>query len=187
VIIKSARFNHDFYDGVITGDGVVSYRKSLSEIQQVYQQVPQTLSPDTLMYTVYSFDAQGDNTLLWGLTVMEPVLVAGECNMTRGHYHADQAQPEIYFGLAGEGLLLMMNHTGECWAEQVTKGSVHYIEGNYAHRLINTGDMQFKVGACWPKAAGHDYKAIDLQPFPVRVFKSANGIDFAEQGDNNEV
>jgi glucose-6-phosphate isomerase, archaeal len=83
----------------------------------------------------------------------------------------DRTEPEIYFGLGGNGLLIYMDEKGECFAEKVCKGSIHYIHGEYAHRLINTGDIDFKVGAAWRKAAGHDYEAIENKNFPCRVYK----------------
>ena len=65
----------------------------------------------------------------------------------------------------------MMDEKGECFGEEVFPGSLHYIDGRYAHRLINTStDEDLKVGACWPVTAGHDYAATEKQPFTVRVF-----------------
>lgn len=114
--------------------------------------------------------------LLWGLTILEPLCVSGECNMTRGHFHQDRNCAEYYFGLGGNGLLLLMDEEGTCHAEKVFKGSLHHISGKLAHRLINTGDEQLKVGACWSPAAGHDYEAIEKREFSYRVFKEDNEI-----------
>lgn len=174
--IVEPRYIHNFYDGVIEGENVQHYKKYYNEIDFAYADKDETLDENTLMYEVYSFNEGGDNTLLWGLTMMYPVTVNGECNLTRGHFHLDRSEPEIYFGCGGEGLLLYMKEDGEIFAEKVFKGSVHYIHGEYAHRLINTGDEVFKVGACWREVAGHDYKAIEEKPFVNRVYKEDGKI-----------
>ena len=152
---------HDFYGGVISGAAVKTGTKRLGEIIGAYGDSHGIADLDRVMYEVYSFE-NGDpgqaGSLNWGLTVMYPELVNGECNFTRGHVHADQSCAEIYLGLSGEGLLLLMDRDGRTWAEKVRQGSLHYIEGNWAHRLVNTGDETLKVGACWPAAAGHDYR-----------------------------
>ncbi len=132
------------------------------------------------MYEVYSYERaqkgkSGD--LLWGISVLHPVTVNGECCMTRGHWHVDRNCAEFYHGLTGHGLLLFMDENGECFAEEVYPGSLHYIDGKYAHRLINTSDHEdLKVCACWPVTAGHDYAATQQQPFTVRVFRENGQI-----------
>lgn len=174
--IRKPKYIQDFFDGVIAGEGVQSYKKLYKDIAFAYENKDETLASDTEMYEVYSFDEGGENTLLWGLTILHPITVKGECNLTRGHFHCDRTEPEIYFGLGGEGLLLYMDENGECFAEEVFKGSIHYIHGKYAHRLINTGNVDFKIGACWRTAAGHDYDAIEKKPFLKRVYRQAGEI-----------
>ncbi|GAA0731619.1 glucose-6-phosphate isomerase family protein [Clostridium oceanicum] len=174
--IIEAKYNQDFFNGVIEGENVKSYRKLYKDIAFAYNSKDENLSDDTEMYRVYSFDEGGDNTILWGLTILHPVTVSGECNLTRGHFHQDRTEPEIYFGLGGEGLLLYMDSKGECFAQKVAKGSVHYIHGEYAHRLVNTGNEDLKVGAAWRKAAGHDYEAIEKNNFPYRIYKIDGNI-----------
>ncbi|WP_251860065.1 glucose-6-phosphate isomerase family protein [Clostridium sp. Marseille-Q2269] len=169
--IREPKYKQDFFNGVIQGDNVQCYKKLYKDISVAYDSKDNSLDENTEMYEVYSFDEGGENTILWGLTILHPITVNGECNLTRGHFHEDRKEPEIYFGLGGNGLLLYMNNTGECFAEKVSKGSIHYIHGEYAHRLINTGDTDFRVGAAWRKAAGHDYKAIENKSFPYRVYK----------------
>lgn len=172
MIIKDPEAVHDFYDGVIEGKNVKCYQKLFEQISGIYQD-SSGAAPDTLMYTVYSYEnteARVTGELLWGLTVMEPVLVSGECNMTRGHFHLNRSCAEFYFGLSGNGLLLLMDENGSCRSERVFKGSVHHISGSMAHRLVNTGNEQLKVGACWSPAAGHDYDAIKKTGFPYRIF-----------------
>ena len=171
-IIDASVF-HRIYEEGITGKNVVVSQKLFKDIAFIYENaegVPQ----DTVMYTVYSHsdgDPAAVGNLNWGMTVLEPVFINGECNMTRGHFHYDKNCAEYYFGIGGEGLLVLMDEAGHTWAEKVTKGSLHHIDGKYAHRLVNTGNEPLAVGACWPTTAGHDYDAIDRMPFGYRIFK----------------
>lgn len=176
--IRDAKYMQDFFDGVIVGDNVESYKKLYKDISFAYESKDESLSLNTEMYEVYHFNEGGENTLLWGLTILHPVRVNGECNITRGHFHENRCEPEIYFGLGGEGLLMLMDENGDSFCEKVMNGSVHYIHGNYAHRLINIGEVDLRVGACWRECAGHDYKAIEDKPFPKRVYKVNNDIVF---------
>lgn len=173
--IREPKYTQNFFDGILKGEGVKSYKKLYKNIAFAYENTDDNLDQNTEMYEVYSFDEGGENTILWGLTILHPITINGECNITRGHFHSDRTEPEIYFGLGGKGLLLYMDEE-ECFAERVSKGSIHYIHGNYAHRLINTGDVDFKVGACWRAAAGHDYGSIEKTPFLVRAYKINGNI-----------
>ena len=101
--------------------------------------------------------------------------------MTKGHFHVNKDCAEIYFGIAGVGLLLLMDEEGHTWAEKVYEGSLHHIDGRIAHRLVNTGDEDLKVGACWPTSAGHDYHAIEKREFGYRVYKRNGQIEFEKR------
>ena len=173
---------HLFYEDVLRGEQVNAYRKYLGDIPSIFAKAD-GVGSQTLLYTVYSYDA-GDSQKLgelnWGLTVLEPVLINGECNMTRGHFHRNRDCAEFYFGIGGKGLLLLMDGTGRTWAEKVSKGSLHHIDGSQAHRLINTGEEPLSVGSCWPAAAGHDYEAIEKSPFQARVFRREGQLIIVE-------
>lgn len=159
------------WNGVLEGEQVSYYQKWFKDIKSIYMNC-EGMSEDTLMYTVFSKEEEAiEGHLNWGLTVLEPVTVNGECNMTRGHFHQDLNCQEYYWCSQGHGLLLLMDEQGECWAEEVKPNSLHHIDGHLAHRLINTGNEQMKVVACWPSTSGHDYRRIENHPFPVRVFK----------------
>lgn len=177
--VREPKAIHDFND-VIKGSEVTASTKTYKDARSFYH-CPEDLSDDTVMYDVYHY-TQGDETqsgnLNWGLTVLYPVCVSGECNMTRGHWHGNRNCAEFYFGVAGEGLLMLMDETGNTWAEKVFPGSLHHIDGKLAHRLINTGDTVMKVGACWPCDAGHDYDAVVKQPFGYRVMKKHHQLQF---------
>lgn len=170
---------HDFQD-VVKGSDVTSSKKLYKDAKGYYAHASD-LRDDTVMYEVYHY-TQGDEkragNLNWGLTVLNPVVVDGECNLTRGHWHENRSCVEFYFGIAGEGLLMLMDEEGTTWAEKVFPGSLHHIDGHLAHRLINTGDEPMKVGACWPCDAGHDYAAVEQHPFGYRVYKEEGKLRF---------
>lgn len=170
---------HDLYNGVIEGKTVTSSRNLLKDILTAYENQDKEENTERVMYEVYCYeedDKLQPGSLSWGLTVMYPECVSGECNFTRGHIHQDTSCGEYYFGLAGEGLLLLMDLDGNAWAEKVYPNSLHYVRGNLAHRLVNTGDQVLKVGACWPSCAGHNYDWVETHPFPVRVYKKNGEI-----------
>lgn len=180
--IKEPRVVHPFPCGVPTGPDVVVGQKHFCEIEEIYRETA-GVPGDTLMYTVYSYfpECEKAGELNWGLTVMEPVTVNGECNMTRGHFHEDRDCAEFYFGLAGEGLLMLMQEDGTTVAEKIYAGSVHHIAGTVGHKIVNTGEEQLYVGACWPTTAGHDYATIERSPFPCRIMKNETGVYFVER------
>lgn len=172
-----------FDENGIRGKNAVRYEKRLKDMPGIYQNV-EKVDPELLLYTVYSYEPnkeENPGNLYWGLTVLEPVTVNGECAMTKGHFHVDKTCAEFYFCMGGSGLLLLVDESGKTWAEKMEKGSLHYIGGTWAHRLVNTGYEQLKVGACWPTAAGHDYDAVLNGGFGARVFKRDAGIVWEEQ------
>ena len=175
---------HDFQD-VIRGSEVNTSVKLYQDAKGFYR-TESALADDTLMYEVYHY-TQGDDkragNLNWGLTVLYPVLVNGECNMTRGHWHENRKCVEFYFCIAGEGLLMLMDEDGTTWAEKTYPGSLLHIDGHLAHRLINTGEEPMKIGACWPCDAGHDYAAVERQPFGYRVYKEEGTLRFEKVED----
>lgn len=182
--IEKAKIYHDYVEGIFHGDTVVTSKKTYKEVKSLYKKQDYQISDDTIMYEVYSYsegDAQQIGNLNWGLTIMKPVYVNEECNMTRGHFHVNLDCAEFYFCLGGSGILLLMDEFGKCTAEEMKFGSVHHINGRLAHRLVNTGDCDLKVGACWPSNAGHDYKRIEELPFTVRIFKRDNQIVMEEK------
>lgn len=182
--IKKAKAYQDYLEGVISGSDVETSCKLFKDAKSLYENSTCEHTDDTVMYEVYSY-SEGDQkqvgNLNWGLTVMKPIYVNDECNVTRGHFHEDLNCAEMYFCLHGEGLLLFMDEEDHCFAEKMKTGSIHHIDGHLAHRLVNTGDDELRVGACWPTTAGHDYARIEHNPFKVRIFKKDGNIVIKER------
>lgn len=146
----------------------ISSVRELFEDQQAFDRLPQ----DAVAYEVASYLPEAEGTpggLYYGITRIHPWMVGDEYMMTKGHFHAQIDRAEFYWGIQGEGLLLLMDCDRNCRAEQVFPGSLHYIRGGIAHRMINTGKAIFSFGACWPSDAGHDYQTISREGFAARV------------------
>ncbi|NLG68796.1 MAG: cupin domain-containing protein, partial [Firmicutes bacterium] len=95
--------------------------------------------------------------LLYGITVIRPGKIGSEYFMTKGHYHVVRESAEIYFGLAGHGLLLMQDEQGDFRAVPIGPGAVVYVPPGWAHRSVNTGVEPLVMLYAFPAHAGHDY------------------------------
>src|SRR5690554_6730679 len=152
--------------------------KQIGQLQGVYlADIPSELE-DQLAYVV-KLEAPDKEavagTLQFGVSYIQPYQINGECSCTKGHFHANQEYDEYYFGYEGEGYLLFWDGKEDWFVQKVFPGSVHHIDGKYAHRLVNTSqDKVLKVGACWNALAGYDYGSIEKTGFPVRIFLEDN-------------
>lgn len=175
-IIDSGLFH--VYEGDLSGKKVEKSCKLYKDAMSFYKSVDETLDPDTVMYEVMTVNGEKKEPgyLNWAISLLHPVRVNGECCMTRGHFHKNIECEEYYWCASGEGLLMMMDENGHDWCERVHKGSLHHINGHYAHRLINTGEEDLRVICCWNSNAGHDYKRVEENPFKHRIFRKRRGI-----------
>ncbi len=152
-----------------------TYEKKVGALSASYQHaIPDELA-DKIAYRVVSIstpDPALTGSLNFGVTYLNPFTVEGEYSFTRGHFHSDKNYDEYYFGIQGNGFLLFWDGGDEVFTEKVFPGSIHYINGKYAHRLINSDtNVILAVGACWNVLAGHDYASIDRRGFPKRCFE----------------
>lgn len=99
--------------------------------------------------------------------------------MTKGHFHQFPNRGEYYWGLQGQGYLVLFDEK-RSWVESVLPGSLHYVPGHTGHRLVNVGDERLAVGACWPSDAGHEYGVIETGGFPLLVLKGEGGPRIVE-------
>lgn len=131
-----------------------------------------------IIYEVESVFPVPQNTeggLFVGITHIHPGTVGNEYFMTKGHFHRIRNRAEIYYGIEGEGMLILMDEQRNTWAERMYPGSLHYIGGHTAHRTANTGSGIFSFGAVWPADAGHDYDTIADHGFSKILIKQ-NGM-----------
>ena len=170
----------DALAGSLSGKEVTRGGKSIGQLKGVFadEDARAAMPQDTPAYNVVAHFPVSEGTpggLFFGVSLLEPGVVGREFFMTRGHYHAQIDRGEYYWGIRGTGLLVLMTKDRTWRVEPVKPGSLHYIPGHTAHRLVNTGDEQMAVGACWPSDAGHDYASIDRDGFSVRVMRGGNG------------
>jgi glucose-6-phosphate isomerase len=121
---------------------------------------------DRVVYEIryYPFITSKSDMAL-GTTVIFPGTVGGEYHMTKGHFHASDDQPEIYYCVQGEGLLLMESRDGDYRVAPWKAGTITHIPPQYAHRVVNTGSTPLVFVASFHVAAGHDYEQIEAQGF----------------------
>ncbi|MBC8080512.1 MAG: glucose-6-phosphate isomerase [Gorillibacterium sp.] len=159
--------------GKLTGENVVRSSRVLGELSGVFlnEEERSLMDPEQMVYEVQMHDSCGEveGGLFFGVSHVLPGKVGNEYFMTKGHYHQKRNCAEYYWGISGDGFLLLMDESRECRAEKVFPGSLHFIAGHTAHRLVNTGETRLVVGACWPSDAGHDYSTIQKEGFSMRV------------------
>lgn len=164
----------DFANGNIKGDEVMHATKYLKDLTYIFddKEAFNRMSGNKAIYKVQYLMPVAENTeggLFYGNTIIEAGKVGDEYFMTKGHFHNNSDRGEFYWGIQGQGILLLMDKQRKIWGEEMSPGSLHYIGGHIAHRVINTGDTQLNFGACWPSDAGHNYDVIIKNGFSARV------------------
>jgi len=158
------------------GEPIINQVRKIKDIPGIFgdEKAYQKMDQEQLAYTVQSWLPVADGTpggLFFGVSTIYPGKVGNEYFMTKGHFHAKSDRTEFYWGVQGKGMLILMDRERNTWAEEVYPGSLHYIGGEIAHRLANTGSESLVVGACWPSDAGHDYQEIAVKGFSARLIE----------------
>jgi glucose-6-phosphate isomerase len=164
----------DWKSGAIRGEGVKESVKALAQLPGLFhdEEAWRGMDPDTEVYRVRYWMPVPEGTsggLFWGETILQPGRVGDEYFMTHGHFHAIRNRAEYYATISGTGALLLMREDGETWSQTMTPGTVHYIPGCIAHRVVNTGSEPMVFLASWPSDAGHDYSSIRTTGFGKRI------------------
>lgn len=170
----------NLFNGYLAGNNIGHSSVSIGDLVEVFREetIRKTMDPKAVVYEVDAFKPVEDGSeggLFFGVTRINSGAVGKEYFMTRGHYHTMRNRCEFYWGISGKGLLILLDENRQIKVEEISPGSVNFIPGYTAHRMINTGDGILTFGACWPSDAGHDYEAIRLHGFGVRVIKNGNG------------
>lgn len=158
----------------LSGENITKKATLLASLEGIFadKEAFNKLAGDTEIYWVETHDnglSEGKKGgLFFGISHVLSGKIGNEYYMTRGHVHNVADTGEYYWGLKGDGLLVKVNLAGETVIEKVEKGSLHYIPGNTAHRLVNTGAEELAVGACWLSESGHNYNN-SKKLFPIRI------------------
>ncbi|MDL1901394.1 glucose-6-phosphate isomerase [Anaerolineae bacterium CFX9] len=168
----------DMPTGMITDAPIVQHR-NLSDMRGFYADADaeEALSgANPLIYSVYyGWNApEVEGQLGYCTTVIYPGKVGGEYFMTKGHYHAKADRAEIYTGLSGTGLLIMMTPEGKVETCEMRAGTIAYVPPYWAHRTINVGGDNFSFFAVFPADAGYDYGTIAREGF-AEIVVERNG------------
>jgi glucose-6-phosphate isomerase len=118
--------------------------------------------------------AAGAGDLHYGIGCVLPGKIGDEYFLTKGHLHAWRPAAEFYFGLSGEGAMLLEDEaTGESRLVPLQPHAAVYVPGHTAHRTVNTGAVPLIYLGVYPAQAGHDYGAIATRNFRGVVVERA--------------
>lgn len=160
-------------DGTIPDADAVQERR-LSDLKGLFSDADAEarLAPaDPLVYRVFDAAAlpKEDGHLLFSTTVIESGRVGDEYFMTKGHFHARADRAELYYGLSGQGMLLLQTPEGRYHSLPMEAGTAAYVPPYWGHRTMNTGDDPFVFLAAYPADAGYDYGTIARDGFAALV------------------
>ncbi|MBA2667387.1 MAG: cupin domain-containing protein [Trueperaceae bacterium] len=135
------------------------------------------MASDPLVYEVHEATdgPKEDGHLLFSTTVLKPGRVGAEYFMTKGHFHARSDRAELYYGLSGEGMLLLQTPEGRVDVQPMIPGAASYVPPHWGHRTINTGSEDFVFLAVYPADAGYDYGTIATYGFASAVVAGPDG------------
>jgi glucose-6-phosphate isomerase len=162
------RLDVDLSTGKLAPATTVVERR-LSHMQGMYVD-PETESRmlkqgNPLIYEVFQYDVpERTGELFVCTTVIQPGKIGDEFFMTKGHYHAVRDRGEVYYGLSGEGQVVMQAED-LCTSVPIGPGIVAYVPPYFAHRTVNTGSEPLTFLAVYPGDAGHDYGSIEESGF----------------------
>jgi len=130
---------------------------------------------DVVLYEVYELPRPAiAGEILHGVSILHPGKVGAEYFMTKGHFHTELETAEVYYCLAGQGMMVMETPEGDWAVEELQPGAVLYVPPRWAHRSVNTGwDTDLITLFAYPGNAGHDYGAIERQGFRKLVVEAA--------------
>lgn len=163
-----------FLNDQLAGSEIIKKSTTIGGLEGIFadEKARSERAQDETVYEVQAHMPVAEGTqggLYFGLTKIYPGKIGDEYHMTRGHFHEMSDRAEYYWGIEGEGYLILMDRDRNTRAEKMERGSLHYIPAHTAHRVANTGNEMLSFGACWPADAGHDYKEIADHGFSSRL------------------
>jgi len=172
----SAIVGIEWLAGRMSGSPVQESAKRLADLDGIFQDAAayRRMDQQQEIYRVRWWPAAAageEGGLIWGVTILQPGKVGGEYFMTHGHFHANRTRAEYYTVVQGAGLLMRMDEQRTTWGEAMAPGTLHYIQGRHAHRVVNVGEEPLIFWACWGSDAGYDYATIRERGFGARVIE----------------
>jgi glucose-6-phosphate isomerase len=159
----------DWATGSLSGAEIEESVKKMGMLSGVFANETQWArqDPEAIVYKVQHWRPVPNGTeggLFWGNSTIEPGKVGDEYYMTKGHRHAMANRAEYYATVSGSGMLVLTKQR-QTTVQEMEAGSLHYIPGGTAHRVVNTGSVPLTFLASWPADSGYDYEVV----FGVRV------------------
>lgn len=152
--------------GALTGNNGV-YTKHLADMAGVYRDgtaYDAAVAAHGGEELVYRVESQSYGPHAGALTIGTSTLLPGrygdEFAVTRGHLHAISDRAELYYCLAGRGVMLLETLDGESEAIELTPGEAVNVPGEWVHRSVNVGDEPFVTLFTYATDAGQDYQLI---------------------------
>lgn len=170
----------EFYSNVEDVEYATKYIKDVISIYEKPEVAEEVLEQVTYEVQVHNPHGEIEGALQFGTSRIKAGDINGEFFMTKGHMHEVANRAEYYLCLSGKGLLLLMDEERKTTAIDMSEQSICNIPGNVSHRLVNIGEEDLVVLACWNSDAGHNYEQIATEGFSVRVFKTENGYIIKE-------
>lgn len=116
---------------------------------------------ETPVYEVTDFKPSADaGDMIIGVTRMAPGRIGREYFVTRGHIHANANRPEMYYGEAGHGLMLLESPAGEVRIVEIRPRTLCYVPPYWIHRSVNVGADDLVMTFAYPADSGQDYDII---------------------------
>jgi glucose-6-phosphate isomerase len=143
------------------------YEKYLADLTGLYRNEPsyeEALASDdgSPVYWVESSTVErGLGALTIGISVLLPGNIGDEFAMTRGHLHKVAEEAEMYYGLSGEGVMLLETLDGRSRAVPISAGVLVHVPGGWLHRSVNVGTERLTTIFCYATDAGQDYDIIE--------------------------
>lgn len=143
------------------------YDKFLGELSGVYLDdgaFEQALAIDGADALAYHVDehrlGDGAGALAIGTSTVAPRRVGDEYAMTRGHLHEKSDRAELYYCLAGHGVMLMDTVDGRSRVLEMGPGDAVHVPGEWIHRSVNVGEQPLVMLFCYAADAGQNYSII---------------------------
>ncbi|WP_182086501.1 glucose-6-phosphate isomerase [Aureimonas sp. ME7] len=159
-------FTVDIERGELRG-AATRYRKTLGDLAGLYEDDAAfetrlaELGPEAVMYEVTDHKPSADaGDMIIGVTRMAPGRIGREFFLTRGHIHARADRPEMYYGEAGTGLMLLESPEGEVRIVEMRPRTLCYVPPFWIHRSVNVGADDLVMTFAYPADAGQDYDII---------------------------
>jgi glucose-6-phosphate isomerase len=155
----------DVASGRLDGSGN-RYVKRMADLEGVYEDEAAFAEAvkawgDTPVYEVTDFKPSADaGDMIIGVTRMAPGKVGREYFVTRGHIHANPNRPEMYYGEAGHGLMLLESPAGDVRIVEIRPRTMCYVPPYWIHRSVNVGPDDLVMTFAYPADSGQDYDII---------------------------